>query len=261
MFRSLHIAATGMAAQEAQLDAIANNLANVNTTGYKKVRTDFQDLLYQTLRAPGAPLAGTTISPTGLQLGTGTRIVATTRQHTQGALQQSGNPLDLAIEGNGFLPVQQVDGTFAYTRNGMLKTDAQGRLVNAEGLLLDPPVTIPIDATSVSIGSDGTVSATLKSQPNPVQLGQIDIATFVNPAGLLSIGHNLYTASASSGEAQIGHPGSDGRGTLLQGSIEHANVEVVEEMIDLIATQRNYEINSKVVSAADEMLRNVTQMR
>jgi flagellar basal-body rod protein FlgG len=261
MFRSLHIAATGMAAQEAELDAISNNLANVNTVGYKKVRADFQDLLYQTMRAPGTPVAGTATSPTGLQLGTGTRIVATTHLHTQGTLQQTGNSLDMAIEGNGFFVVQQPDGTMAYTRNGEFKTDSQGRMVNAEGLLLDPPVTIPIDATSVSIGNDGTVSATLKGQPNPVQLGQIDIASFVNPAGLASIGHNLFTASSSSGEPQIGRPGGDGRGTLLQGSIEHANVEVVEEMIGLIAAQRNYEINSKVVSAADEMLRNVTQMR
>jgi flagellar basal-body rod protein FlgG len=261
MFRSLHIAATGMAAQEAELDTISNNLANVNTVGYKKVRADFQDLLYQTMRAPGTPVAGTQISPTGLQLGTGTRIVATTNLHTQGTLQQTGNPLDLAIEGNGFFTVQQPDGTLAYTRNGVLKADAQGRLANSEGLLIDPPTTIPIDATSVNIGSDGTVTATMKGQTNPVQLGQIDIVSFINPAGLASIGHNLYTATASSGDPQVGHPGLDGRGTLLQGSIEHANVEVVEEMIGLISAQRNYEINSKVVTAADEMLRDVTSMR
>ncbi|HEY3595417.1 MAG TPA: flagellar basal-body rod protein FlgG [Polyangiaceae bacterium] len=261
MFRSLHIAATGMAAQEAELDTISNNLANVNTVGYKKVRADFQDLLYQTMRSPGAPVAGTATSPTGLQLGTGTRIVATSTIHTEGALLQTGNQLDVAIEGNGFLVVQQPDGTPAYTRNGELKTDSTGRIVNSEGLLIDPPITIPGDATSVSIGADGTVTATMKAQTNPVQLGQIELAAFVNPAGLASAGHNLYTPTASSGDAQVGHPGLDGRGTLLQGSVEHANVEVVDEMIGLIAAQRNYEINSKVVSAADDMLRDVTQMR
>jgi flagellar basal-body rod protein FlgG len=260
MFRSLHIAATGMAAEEAELDSISNNLANVNTIGYKKVRADFQDLLYQTMRAPGTPISGATISPTGLELGTGTRIVATSHLHTQGTLQQTGNPLDLAIEGNGFFVVQQADGTQAYTRNGVFKTDAQGRICNSEGLLLDPPITVPIDSTSLSIGADGTVSATMKGQTNPVQVGQIDIASFINPAGLASAGHNLFVATASSGDPQLGHPGLDSRGTLLQGSTEQANVEVVDEMIGLIAAQRNYEINSKVVSAADEMLRNVTQM-
>jgi flagellar basal-body rod protein FlgG len=261
MFRSLHIAATGMAAQEAQLDTISNNLANVSTVGYKKVRADFEDLLYQTLRAPGSPTSATTTSPTGLQVGSGARIVANTRLHTQGTLQQTGNPLDVAIEGNGFFAVQQPDGTTAYTRAGTLKTDAQGRIVTAEGYPLEPPISIPADATSVNIGSDGTVSATLKGQTNAVSLGQMSIAAFVNPAGLASSGHNLLTATASSGDPQLGNPGTDGRGTLLQGSIEHANVEVVEEMIGLIAAQRNYEINSKVVTAADEMLRNATAMR
>jgi flagellar basal-body rod protein FlgG len=261
MFRSLHIAATGMAAQEAQLDAISNNLANVNTVGYKKVRADFQDLLYQTLRAAGSQSNGSLLSPTGLQVGSGARIASSTRLFTQGALAQTGNPLDLAIEGNGFFVVQQSDGTPAYTRAGTFKTDAQGRIVNAEGLPLEPPITIPADATSVSIGSDGTVSATMKGQTAPAQLGQIQIAMFVNPAGLSSSGHNLLLHTASSGDPQTGVPGSDGRGTVLQGTTENANVEVVEEMIGLIAAQRNYEINSKVVSAADEMLRNATQVR
>lgn len=261
MFRSLHIAATGMAAQEAELDSISNNLANVNTVGYKKVRADFEDLLYQTMRAPGSPTSATTNSPTGLQVGSGARIVANTRLHTQGTLQQTGNPLDVAIEGNGFFVIQQPDGTNAYTRAGTLKTDAQGRIVNSDGYPLEPPVTIPPDATSVSIGADGTVSATIKGQTNAVQLGQMSIAAFINPAGLSAQGHNLFTATASSGDPQVGNPGTDGRGTLLQGTIEHANVEVVEEMIGLIAAQRNYEINSKVVTAADEMLRDATQLR
>jgi flagellar basal-body rod protein FlgG len=261
MFRSLHIAATGMAAQEAQLDAISNNLANVNTVGFKKVRADFQDLLYETMRAPGTATTSATTSPTGLQVGSGARIVATTRQYSQGALLQTGNPLDVAIEGNGFFPIQQADGTIAYTRAGNFKSDAQGRIVNSEGLPLDPPITIPPDATTISIGADGTVSASTKSGTAPVQLGQIQIANFVNPAGLNSAGHNLFIQTAASGEPQIGLAGVDGRGSILQGVQEHANVEVVEEMIGLIAAQRNYEINSKVVTAADEMLRNATQMR
>jgi flagellar basal-body rod protein FlgG len=261
MFRSLHIAATGMAAQEAQLDAISNNLANVNTVGFKKVRADFQDLLYETLRAPGSATTATTFSPTGLQVGSGTRMVATSRLHSQGTLQQTGNPLDIAIEGNGFFPIQQSDGTIAYTRAGNFKTDAQGRIVNSEGLPLDPPITIPPDTTGISIGADGTVSASTKTAAQPIQLGQIQIANFVNPARLNSAGHNLYIATSASDEPQLGVGGVDGRGTLLQGTTEHANVEVVEEMIGLIAAQRNYEINSKVVSAADEMLRNATQMR
>jgi flagellar basal-body rod protein FlgG len=260
MFRSLHIAATGMAVQEAQLDAISNNLANVNTVGFKKVRADFQDLLYETQRAAGTATTATTTSPTGLQIGSGARIVSTSRQFSQGALLQTGNPLDLAIEGNGFFPIQQADGSIAYTRAGNFKTDAQGRIVNSEGLPLDPPITIPPDSTGVSIGADGTVSSTGKSG-NAIQLGQIQIANFVNPAGLSAAGHNLFITTQASGEPQIGIPGADSRGTLLQGTTEHANVEVVEEMIGLISAQRSYEINSKVVTAADEMLRNATQMR
>jgi flagellar basal-body rod protein FlgG len=261
MFRSLHIASTGMAAQESQLDAISNNLANVSTVGYKKVRADFQDLLYQTVRAAGTQTSGSTTSPTGLQIGTGVRLVATSRMHQQGTLQNTSNPLDLAIEGNGFFVVQQPDGMPAYTRCGTLKTDGQGRIVTSEGMPLEPPITIPSDATSVSIGSDGSVSATIKGQSAPSQVGTIQIATFINPSGLSSIGHNLMTATQASGDAQVGTAGADGRGTLLQGSVEHANVEVAEEMVALIAAQRSYEVNSKVISAADEMLRSATQMR
>jgi flagellar basal-body rod protein FlgG len=261
MFRSLHIASTGMAAQEAQLDAISNNLANVSTVGYKKVRTDFQDLLYQTMRAAGTQTSASTQSPTGLQVGSGVRLVATTRLQGQGAIQNTGNPLDVAIEGNGFLVIQQPDGTPAYTRCGTLKTDSQGRVVTAEGMPLEPPVTIPPDATSVSIGSDGTVNATIKGQTTPSQLGIVQLATFVNPAGLSAAGHNLFTSTAASGDPQVGNPGTDSRGTLLQGSLEHANVEVAEEMVQLIAAQRTYEVNSKVITAADEMLRTATSLR
>ncbi len=261
MFRSLHIAATGMAAQESQLDAISNNLANANTVGFKKQRADFQDLIYQTVRSAGAQNSATTSSPTGLQVGSGVRMVATARQFSQGALQNTGNPLDLAIEGNGFLVVQQPDGTQAYTRAGDLKTDAQGRIVTSEGLPLEPSIVVPPDATTVSIGADGTVTATMKGQAQPTQLGQIQLAAFVNPAGLSSAGHNLLTTTAASGEPLVGTPGTDGRGTLMQGSLEHANVEVVEEMIGLISAQRSYEVNTKVITAADEMLRTVTNMR
>jgi flagellar basal-body rod protein FlgG len=250
-----------MAAQESQLDAISNNLANANTVGYKKVRADFQDLAYQTMRAAGSQTGVTTQSPTGLQVGSGVRIVATTRLEGQGTIKNTNNPLDLAIEGKGFFVVQQQDGTPAYTRAGNLKTDAQGRIVTAEGLPLEPPITIPPDALSVNIGSDGTVSVTTPGQQQPVQLGQIQTATFINPAGLNAIGHNLFIPSGSSGDPMIGPPTLDGRGSILQGSVEQANVEVVEEMIGLIAAQRSYEVNSKVISAADEMLRNATQLR
>lgn len=261
MFRSLHIAASGMSAQETNLDAIANNIANTNTVGYKRQFVDFQDLLYQTVRVAGAPTSQTTQSPTGLQLGSGVRVVGTARVQSQGTLLMTNNPLDVAIEGSGFFVVQQPDGTPAYTRAGTLRTDGEGRVVNSEGFPLDPPITIPPDATSVSISANGTVSATMAGETAPVELGQLTIATFVNPTGLHSIGHNLFLPTAASGEAQIGEAGSDGRGTLLQGALERANVEMVEEMIGLIAAQRAYEINTKVITTADEMLRSATQMR
>ena len=261
MFRALHIAATGMGAQETQLEGISNNIANANTVGYKKARVEFQDLLYQTIKAPGAPTGATTMAPTGLQLGTGVRVVGTARSFEQGALQNTNNPLDVAIEGNGFFVVQQADGNPAYTRAGNLQKDGNGQLVTSEGMPLDPPITIPEGTVDVTIGSDGTVSATVGNESAPVELGKLTIATFVNPAGLRSIGHNLLVATPGSGEAQVGDPGSDGRGALLQGSLEQANVEIVEEMIGLIAAQRAYEINTKVITTADEMLRSATQMR
>ncbi|MFO7178180.1 MAG: flagellar basal-body rod protein FlgG [Pseudomonadota bacterium] len=261
MFRALHIAATGMGAQETQLEGISNNIANANTVGYKRERVDFQDLLYQTIRAPGAPTGATTVSPTGFQVGSGVRVVGTARVFEQGALQNTNNPLDVAIEGNGFFVVQQADGTPAYTRAGTFQKDGQGRIVTPEGLPLDPPITVPEGATDVSIAADGTVSAILGGEAAPVELGRITIATFVNPAGLRAIGHNLLIATEASGEPQIGEPGNDGRGTLLQGSLERANVEIVEEMIGLIAAQRAYEINTKVITTADEMLRAATQLR
>lgn len=261
MFRSLHIAATGMAAQQTHLEGISNNVANANTVGYKKQRTEFQDLLYQTVREPGTPTGQTTQSPTGLQVGTGVRVVGTTRIFEQGTLQNTGNPLDVAIEGNGFFAVEQADGTLAYTRAGALKLDAQGRVVTPEGLPLDPPLIIPPDAMGVSISSNGTVNVNTPGQSVPTEVGQIMLTQFSNPAGLRSIGHNLLVATPSSGEPIVGEPASEGRGALLQGAVEQANVDVVEEMIGMISAQRNYEINSKVITTADDMLRAVTQLR
>lgn len=261
MFRSLNIAATGMAAQEMHLEGVSHNIANANTVGFKKQRADFQDLLYQTVRAPGAPTGPTTMSPTGLQIGNGVRVIGMVKLFEQGTIYTTKNPLDVAIEGQGFFVVQQPDGTPAYTRNGGLRLDADGRIVNAEGFPLDPPISIPPEAVGVSIAANGTVSASVNGQPAPVELGQLSIATFVNPAGLNAAGHNLYLPTAASGEAQLGEPGSDGRGTLLQGALEKANVDIVEEMIGLISAQRAYEINSKVITTADEMLRAASQMR
>ena len=260
MFRSLQVAATGMVAQEKKLDTIANNLANSNTTGYKRQDAEFEDLLYQNERTAAANPAGG-VGPVGTQIGSGVRVIATSRSFSQGAIQQTSNPLDVAIEGNGFIAVQRKAGEMGYTRAGSLKVDAQGRLVTSDGLGIEPAITVPPDATSISISSDGNVSAVTPGQRTPTQLGQIHIVTFPNPNGLEAVGHNMYTASAASGEPTTGAPGTDGRGTILQGALEGSNVEVVNEMIGLIRTQRAYEINSKVIAAADEMLRKATDLR
>jgi flagellar basal-body rod protein FlgG len=261
MFRSLHVAATGMAAQETQLEGISNNIANANTTGYKKQRVDFQDLLYQQVVPPGTPTGTSTQSPGGLQLGSGVRVVGTSRSFEQGTMLMTNNPLDVAIEGNGFFSVQQADGTPAYTRAGNLQTDGQGRIVTPEGLPVDPPISIPQGATSVTISANGIVTATMSGETTPTEVGRLTTASFVNPGGLRALGHNLFVATDASGQANVGEPGTDGRGSLLQGSLEHANVDIVEEMIGLISAQRAYEINSKVVTTADEMLKAATQMR
>jgi flagellar basal-body rod protein FlgG len=261
MFRSLNIAATGMAAQETNLEAISHNIANGNTVGYKKERIDFQDLLYQTVRQAGTPTGPTTTSPTGLQIGTGVRVVSTSRMFQQGTIIQTGNQLDVAIEGNGFLVIQQSDGTPAYTRNGALRLDGDGRVVNSEGFPVEPPITIPPDATNVSIASNGMVSVTMPGQTTPSDVGQIQLANFVNPAGLQAMGHNLLVPTKASGEPQLGEAGTEGRGTLLQGATEQSNVDIVEEMIGLISAQRSYEINSKVITTADEMLRAASQLK
>ncbi len=260
MFRSLHIAATGMSAQETKLDVIANNLANSNTTGYKKQEAEFEDLLYQNVRGT-SPTANGAPQPVSTQVGSGARVVATPRAFSQGAMLQTNNPLDVAIEGNGFIPVQRASGELAYTRAGSMKLDAQGRLVTSDGLAVEPNINIPANATQVNIGADGSVSVVQPGNATPNVVGQIQIATFPNAAGLSALGHNLYEPTAASGDALLGQAGKDGRGTLMQGSLEASNVEVVDEMIGMIRTQRAYEINSKVVQAADEMLRNVTSMR
>ncbi|MEZ4440212.1 MAG: flagellar basal-body rod protein FlgG [Polyangiaceae bacterium] len=259
MFRSLYTAATGMVAQETKLDTIAHNLANANTTGYKRQQTEFEDLMYQNLRTPGRDAQGG-MGPTGVQVGLGSRVVATSRSFSQGSMEQTGNPLDIAIEGNGFLGVSQADGTVAYTRAGALKVDAQGRLVSSAGLALEPPILVPVDATAISIGADGKVSAQQAGQ-DPVEVGQIQLATFANPGGLEALGHNLFRATGSSGDPLVGSPGSDGRGQIMQGALEGSNVEVVTEMIGMIRAQRGYEVNSKVITAADEMLRTATNVR
>jgi flagellar basal-body rod protein FlgG len=260
MFRSLNVAATGMVAQETKLDTIANNLANSNTAGYKRQDAEFEDLLYQNVRG-ATPNAAGGAAPSGVEVGSGVRVVATPRSFAQGTIQQTGNPLDIAIEGSGFLAVTRPSGDVAYTRTGNLKVDAQGKLCTSDGLAVEPPITVPVDATSITISSDGTVSATSAGQRQPTQLGQLQLVTFPNPTGLTGLGHNLFAPSNASGEPTSGTPGQDGRGTILQGAVEGSNVEMVSEMVALIRTQRAYEINSKVISAADEMLRNATQVR
>jgi len=228
MFRSLNIAATGMAAQETQLNTIANNLANANTVGYKSQSAEFEDLVYQNVRAAGLSEGGN-VEPTSTQVGTGSRIVATSRSFAQGALQQTGNSLDVAIQGNGFLMVMPPSGVPSYTRAGALKLNAQSQVTTSDGFPIDPAITVPNNATNVTIGSDGTVTATQQGQTNQTTLGQLQVTTFPNPEGLTAIGQNLYQANDSSGNPQSGTPGLDGRGSILQGSLESSNVDVVTE--------------------------------
>lgn len=254
MIRALHTAATGMEAQQQRIDIIANNLANVNTSGFKKSRADFQDLLYQQMRAPGTSSAQGVAVPTGLQVGTGVRTVASHRSMSTGDLQQTGNPLDISIEGDGFFQVSMPDGSQVFTRAGTFETDAQGQVVTPDGFALEPSITIPPGSTSITIGADGTVSVEVDGEEAATEVGQIQLATFINPGGLESIGRNFLRATAASGEAQAGPPGLAGAGTLSQGFLEMSNVKVVEEMINLISSQRAYEISSKVIQASDEML-------
>jgi flagellar basal-body rod protein FlgG len=261
MMRSLSTAATGMEAQQTRLDVTSNNIANVSTNGYKKQRAEFADLMYQTVRAPGAGAPGGGTTPIGLEVGLGVRVSGVARMHSEGDIRQTGNQLDIAIEGNGFLQVNQPSGQIGYTRDGALKLDPEGRLVTSEGLPLVGDITIPPDATNVSIGADGKVSATVPGSATPVEAGQIELATFINPAGLAPQGRNLFLETPASGTAITGKPGESGIGSVQQGMLELSNVKVVEEMIDLIAGQRAYEVNSRVVKAADEMLQQTANLR
>jgi flagellar basal-body rod protein FlgG len=257
--RALWVAKTGLDAQQTRMAVIANNLANVNTTGFKKSRPLFEDLIYQNIRQVGAQTTQNNVLPSGLQLGTGVRTVATEKLHTQGNVQQTENALDVAINGRGFLQIQMPNGDINYTRDGSLKLDATGQLVTSGGLLLEPAITVPQDSLSVTIGRDGTVSALQPGNATPVQIGQIQTANFVNPTGLEPVGENLFRESVASGSPIIGTPGENEFGALLQGSLETSNVNVVEELVNMIETQRAYEMNSKAISTTDQMLSFVTQ--
>lgn len=256
---ALHVARTGLDAQQSRMQVIANNIANVNTTGFKRDRANFETLAYQTITAAGSKSAGENEYATGTALGTGVKMTGTARSDTQGSLTQTGNALDLAIQGSGFFQIQMPDGSTAYTRDGAFQTSAEGKIVTSDGKALIPEITVPDGATSVTIGADGTVSATLTGQTEPTELGKVQTARFINPAGLESIGGNLLRETASSGAAQVGDAGTDGRGTLTQGSLEASNVSVVEELVDMIETQRAYEVNSKMISATDDMLSYINQ--
>ena len=257
MIRSLYIAKTGLQAEQTKMDVIANNLANVNTSGFKGSRAVFQDLLYQNLTQPGAQSSQTTQYPSGLQLGTGVSTASTERLMTQGSLTQTSNSLDLAIDGEGFFQILEPNGTVAYTRDGTFQLNNQGQLVTANGYLVQPTVTIPASAQSVTIGNDGTVSVTLPGQAAPQQVGALQLASFVNPTGLQSIGDNLYLQTGSSGAPNTGQPTLNGLGSVQQGYLESSNVNVVAELVDMISTQRAYEVNSKAVTASDQMLQYV----
>ncbi|VVC85106.1 flagellar basal-body rod protein FlgG [Sideroxydans sp. CL21] len=260
MIRSLWIAKTGLEAQQTQMDVISNNLANVSTNGFKRSRAVFEDLLYQNLRQPGAQSSQLTQIPSGLQIGTGVRPIAAERIHTQGNLQQTSNQLDVAVQGAGFFQVVLPDGTTGYTRDGSFQTDNQGQMVTSNGFPLQPSITIPANATSVTIGQDGVVSVTQPGTTAAVQVGSIQLATFINPAGLESMGQNLYQETGSSGAPLANVPGTNGTGTISQGYVETSNVNVVEELVNMIQTQRAYEINSKAVTVSDQMLQKLTQM-
>jgi flagellar basal-body rod protein FlgG len=260
MMNSLWISKTGMEAQQTQLDVISNNLANVSTTGFKRANAVFEDLMYQNLRQVGANATEQSQLPTGLQVGLGVRTVATSRNFAQGSLQQSTNPLDVAIKGNGFFNVTLPDGTVGYTRDGSFQVDAQGRLVNSSGLPIANGITVPANATAVTIGADGQVTAQISGQTAPQQIGTIALSSFVNPAGLEPRGGNTYVETAASGQPQGGTPGANGLGTLSQGYLETSNVNVVQELVNMIQTQRAYEMNSKAIQTSDQMLQKLGQL-
>ncbi len=254
MMRSLWSAATGMIAQQLNVDTIANNLANANTVGFKRMRVDFQDLMYQTLRMPGSPATESVQLPTGIQVGLGTRAAATSKNFEQGTYEQTGNDLDLVIEGNGFFQVTLPSGQTAYTRAGAFKMDSDGNVVTSDGYPLEPPIAIPADAADISVMYDGTVAVTIPGNTDPQTVGTIELALVPNPAGLANIGHNLYLNTAASGTPTSSAPGLDGLGTISQGVLELSNVQVVEEMVNMIVAQRAYEASSQAIKVADDML-------
>lgn len=261
MSRALYTAATGMIAQQMNVDNIANNLANVNTTGYKKSKMEFQDLLYQQLRLAGATQAEGAQVPVELQIGYGTRPVATQRIFTQGTVIATNNPLDVSIDGDGFLQVTLPDGTVSYTRDGALKKSAEGIIVTSDGYPVEPQVTLPQDASAINISANGEVSVLIPGDPTQQQVGQLELARFVNPAGLKSIGRNLFLETEASGAAVTGAPDSEGFGKLSQGFLELSNVEVVDEMVGMIVAQRAYEINAKAIQTSEEMLANANSLK
>ncbi|HHI76443.1 MAG TPA: flagellar basal-body rod protein FlgG [Gammaproteobacteria bacterium] len=259
MYPALWIAKTGLDAEQTRMSVIANNLANVNTTGFKRDRAVFEDLMYQNIRQAGASSTEDTSLPSGLYLGTGVRTVSTQKLHTQGNIVQTNNSFDVAIQGNGFFQINHPDGSIVYTRDGSFGMDANGQLVTQNGYRIEPAITVPANTLSVTIGSDGTVSALVAGNTTPTAIGNITLARFINPTGLEAIGDNLYRETASSGAAQVDTPGTNGAGTLIQGSLESSNVNVVEELVNMIETQRAYEMNSKAISTTDDMLAYVSQ--
>ena len=260
MINSLWISKTGMEAQQMQLDVISNNLANVSTNGFKKSHAVFEDLMYQNLRQVGSSTSEQSTLPTGLQVGLGVRTVATSRSFAQGNLQQTSNNLDVAIQGNGFFQLTMPDGTLGYTRDGAFQIDNQGRLVNASGLPLANSITVPANATAVTISADGTVSASIPGSVAPSSIGTITLANFVNPPGLEPKGQNVYAESAASGQPNVGTAGANGLGSLMQGFVETSNVNVVQELVTMIQTQRAYEMNSKAIQTSDQMLQKLGQL-
>lgn len=260
MIKSLWIAKTGLEANQGSLDVISNNLANTNTNGFKKSRAIFEDLLYQQTKAPGTTNDQNTISPTGLQIGTGSRLAATARDHSQGNLQSTGNAMDIAVQGNGFFQVQMPDGTMAYTRDGAFQVNADGLLVTSKGYPVMPQIQVPLGATNFQVGDNGTVTASMPGTTPTTTLGQINLTNFINPAGLTPLGGNLFGESVASGIPQTGTPGQDGLGRLAAGMLETSNVNVVEELVSMIQTQRAYEINSKAIQASDQMLQRIGQL-
>jgi flagellar basal-body rod protein FlgG len=258
-YAALHVARTGLDAQNSRMQVIANNLANVNTTGFKRDRASFETLAYQAIVAPGAPSSSQNRFAIGLNLGTGVKMNGTARIDTQGSFTTTSNALDLAIEGAGYFQVQTPDGRTAYTRAGDFNLSAEGTIVTPNGLPIQPQIQVPEGTTSISVGADGTVSAQLAGQAEPTELGRVETARFVNAAGLQSIGNNLLVETAASGAPQVGAAGEEGRGSIRSGALEGSNVNVVEELVDMIETQRAYEVNSKMIQATDEMLQNATQ--